>query len=70
MDLAQLICNRKFRIDVLSNGNNLSKLHVVKLYVILTVHSIAIGSYLFIVPTYAQFYNTITSPLYVFRHSE
>jgi hypothetical protein len=41
-----------------------------KLYVILTVHSIAIGSYLFITPTYAQFYNIITSPLYVFRHSK
>ena len=41
-----------------------------KLYVILTVHSIAIGSYLFIIPTHAQFYNIITSPLYVFRHSE
>jgi hypothetical protein len=34
------------------------------------VHSIAIGSHLFIIPTYAQFYNIITSPLYVFRHSE
>jgi hypothetical protein len=41
-----------------------------ELYVILTVHSIAIGSYLFIMPTDAQFYNIITSPLYVFRHSE
>jgi UDP-N-acetylglucosamine 2-epimerase len=30
-----------------------------------------VGSYyLFIIPTYAQFYNIITSPLYVFRHSE
>jgi hypothetical protein len=29
-----------------------------------------IGSYLFITPTHAQFYNIITSPLYVFRHSE
>jgi hypothetical protein len=28
------------------------------------------GSYLFIIPTYAQFYNIITLPLYVFRHSE
>jgi hypothetical protein len=37
---------------------------------LLTVHSIAIGSYLFIIPTHAQFYNIITSPLYVFRHSE
>jgi hypothetical protein len=41
-----------------------------QLYVILTVHSIAIGSYLFIIPTHAQFYNIITSPLYVFRHPE
>jgi hypothetical protein len=28
------------------------------------------GSYLFIIPTHAQFYIIITSPLYVFRHSE
>jgi hypothetical protein len=28
------------------------------------------GSYLFITQTHAQFYNIITSPLYVFRHSE
>jgi hypothetical protein len=41
-----------------------------KLSVILTVHSIAIVSYLFIILTHAQFYNIITSPLYVFRHSE
>jgi hypothetical protein len=29
-----------------------------------------IGSYFFFIPTHAQFYNIITSPLYVVRHSE
>jgi hypothetical protein len=46
------------------------KLSLKILYVILTVHFIAIGSHLFITPTHAQCYNIITSPLYVFRHSE